>query len=170
MNNFTYGKNHPSILAAGERMQAEDDKKFEAAKSAKQRFAIMQDFYDFIGYHRQYTKEIFVELKKHLKNEPFHIISDDFTNTKIKNIRIDNIKPGAKSAIFEIYATDKDGSFEGHIQVKVKYGCFFKMQKEVNKQLFDFINENNIPNNYDASVTKQNIWEFDFSKINFLQK
>jgi hypothetical protein len=168
---YTYSKDHPEIIKAGELSRAKEDQKFNQAKEIKHIYAIQQDFYDFIGHQKNYTKEYFIELReKHQGSTPiFHVVDKEFPENRQYEFSILGIRPMSRYCAITIDVNIED-SFQGRYELKVKYVDYFKMKKEINAKLFAIIQDLDVPNNYIKNDSRKDIWSFDFSKINFLQK
>lgn len=167
MSRFTYSNQNPNIIAAGERLRAEEDRKFEIAKNTPHIFAFNQSFYDFIGHHKNYIKEIFVELKKQTFPTEIYKVSENFHPSLQFVAKVESIRPMTKYAEIEIGIYLHD-TRQQQYTIKVKYLEYFKMKKDMNQKLLEIIDWHDLPNNYLQNDARKDIWKFDFSKIDFL--
>jgi hypothetical protein len=171
MNKYTYSKEHPLIIAAGQKQQSENLKKFETSKNSKHLYAVVQDFFDWIGHEQLYTKDYFVELKEKLTNENrcFHRINERFVKSKRFMFEITSINCLKNYTDFIIDILDSEGRFECQFKVRIKHQSYFQMRKDVAIAFYQIIKAYHVPNNYIEHENVKNIWEFDFSKIDFLK-
>ena len=64
---------------------------------------------------------------------------------------------------------DSEGRFECQFKVRIKHQSYFQMRKDVAIAFYQIIKAYHVPNNYIEHENVKNIWEFDFSKIDFLK-
>lgn len=172
---YSFGKENPSIIEAGKRLEAQALAKFEAAANSKNPNAFLNDFYNYIGHQQVYTKEHFVELAEKIKNAQFpenlmfYKVNEKFEYCFQYECKIISIRPMAKYALitFDCNTRNHDSC---RFDVKFKYGDYFKVRKDLNPHLMKVIEDMNIPNNFIDHDSKRNIWEFNFKNINFLVK
>ena len=124
-----------------------------------------------IGGQELYTKDYFVELKAKLNDETkcFHRINERFVKSKQFVFQIDSINCLKNYTDFVIVILDTKESIICHFKVRIKHQSYFQMRKDVAIAFYQIIKEHHVPNNYIEHENVKNIWEFDFSKIDFLK-
>lgn len=170
---YSFGKENPSIIEAGKRLEAQALAKFEAAANSKNPIAFLDAFYNCIGHQQVYSKEHFVELAEKIKDEQFPImfykVDEKFEYRVQYECKLISIRPMAKYALVTFHCNTRNHD-SGRFEMKFKYGDYFKVRKDLNPHLLKIVEDMNIPNNFIDHDSRRNIWEFNFKNINFLAK